>query len=121
MVYGALLCFTTQWGEQLPEWIQPQEVRYVVGFFVIFAAILISVTLVGGLISWIIRKTGLKGPDRTLGLCFGLLRGAIFVTLFILFARSTNFVQSRAWEYSVLLPYFEPLEAWLSNFIPYGE
>jgi membrane protein required for colicin V production len=105
-------------SEQLPDLIQPQEVRYVLGFFVIFGAILISVTLVSNLLSWIIRTTGLRGPDHTLGLCFGLLRGAMFVTLFVLLARSTALIEPQILESSILLPYLEPLESRLANFIP---
>lgn len=101
------------------EGIQPELLRYAIGFFIVFGLILLIGTLLNKLISWLISATGLKGPDRLLGLLFGAVRGVLFITLLMLAAENTAFTRIEAWQTSVLLPYFEPFGHWLYNFLPH--
>jgi membrane protein required for colicin V production len=106
-------------GERLPDIIQPAEVRYVIGFFIGFAAVLIAVTLLSKTVSWFVNSIGLKGPDRILGVLFGILRGVLCTALVILVKQSSSFSGSDVWRSSILIPYFEPLKQWLAELIPY--
>jgi membrane protein required for colicin V production len=58
-----------------PEWVDP------VGFILAFLATLIILILVARAIGSAVRKSALGGVDRTLGLVFGLARGAAVVII----------------------------------------
>jgi membrane protein required for colicin V production len=58
-----------------PEWVDP------VSFIVVFLITLIILMLVARAIGAIVRKSALGGVDRTLGLVFGLLRGAAVIII----------------------------------------
>jgi membrane protein required for colicin V production len=113
------IVFYESMAAQLPEIIQPAEIRHVIGFFIVFGIVLITVTVLSKSLSWLVKNIGLKGPDSILGVFFGGLRGILFIAIFILVTKSSSFAHSNAWRSSILIPYFEPLEYWLADLIPY--
>ena len=62
-------------------WISEPDVADVACFGVLFAAALLLLSVVSGMIGGLVRSSGLGGIDRTLGLVFGLVRGAGVVVL----------------------------------------
>src|SRR5688500_10774065 len=66
-------------GERLPEALGGAEARVLVAFVLVFVLALVSTTLVGVLLSRLLKAAGLGGLDRTLGGVFGLARGALVV------------------------------------------
>jgi membrane protein required for colicin V production len=64
--------FVRNWIPQ-PEWIDPAS------FIVVFIISLIILTLIARGIGGFVRRSALGGVDRTLGLVFGLARGAAVV------------------------------------------
>lgn len=106
-------------GQNLPKSIQPEEVRLLLAFALVFVITLLLGRILNHFISWLVLKTGMKGPDRFMGLLFGFLRGTVFITLLILVVRVTPLSKSNTWRASSLIPYFEPLEYWLRNLLPY--
>lgn len=56
-----------------PDWVDP------VSFIVVFLISLIVLMLIAGLLGRVARRSALGGVDRTLGLVFGLVRGAAVV------------------------------------------
>ncbi|MEA2743617.1 MAG: rane protein required for colicin production [Acetobacteraceae bacterium] len=58
-----------------PEWVDP------VSFMVVFLLTLIVLMLVARAIGGVVRRSALGGVDRTLGLVFGLVRGAAVVII----------------------------------------
>jgi membrane protein required for colicin V production len=64
--------FVRNWIPQ-PEWIDPAS------FIVVFIVSLIILTLIARGIGGFVRRSALGGVDRTLGLVFGLVRGAAVV------------------------------------------
>jgi membrane protein required for colicin V production len=56
-----------------PEWVDP------VSFIIVFLITLIVLILIARVIGGLVRKSALGGIDRTLGLVFGLARGAAVV------------------------------------------
>jgi membrane protein required for colicin V production len=58
-----------------PDWVDP------VSFVVVFLASLIVLMLIAGTIGRAVRRSALGGVDRTLGLVFGLARGAAVVII----------------------------------------
>jgi membrane protein required for colicin V production len=56
-----------------PDWVDP------VSFIVVFLISLIVLILIAGMLGRLVRQSALGGVDRTLGLVFGLARGAAVV------------------------------------------
>src|ERR1700733_9522223 len=56
-----------------PDWVDP------VSFIVVFLISLIVLMLIAGMLGRVVRRSALGGVDRTLGLVFGLARGAAVV------------------------------------------
>lgn len=57
------------------EWVDP------VGFSIVFLISLIVLTVVAGTVASFVRRSALGSVDRTLGLVFGLARGAVVVVI----------------------------------------
>jgi membrane protein required for colicin V production len=58
-----------------PDWVDP------VSFIIVFLGSLIVLMLIAGMIGRVVRRSALGGVDRTLGLVFGLARGAAVVII----------------------------------------
>jgi membrane protein required for colicin V production len=58
-----------------PAWVDPAS------FFVVFVLLLIILTLAARAIGSVVRSSALGGVDRTLGLVFGLARGAVVIMI----------------------------------------
>jgi membrane protein required for colicin V production len=58
-----------------PPWVEPAT------FVVIFLALLLVLMLIARAISGVVRNSPLGGLDRTLGLVFGILRGAALIII----------------------------------------
>lgn len=87
-----------------------------------FGLLFFMTLILGGLISFIlnhlIEKTGLSGTDRLLGLLFGVLRGAVLVSIVVMLAGVTPLPEDPWWKQSLLIPPFQSLAVWLKDHIP---
>lgn len=87
-----------------------------------FAALFFSTLILGGLISFIlnhlIEKTGLTGTDRLTGMLFGVIRGAVLVSIMVMLAGLTPLPEDPWWKESILIPPFQALAVWLKAHIP---
>ncbi len=103
---------------RLDDLIEVPSVRVIVAFVGVFVLVLV----VGGLVNYLLGKlvagTGLTGTDRLLGGLFGALRGVAIVTVGVIVATFTPFVEDPWWQESTLLPEFERLGTWLVGFFP---
>ena len=89
------------------------------------AIILIVVLIIGWLISsilaYVLRHSGLSITiDRTLGMAFGALRGAVVIAVVILLAQYLQLEQTRWWKRSKLLPYASATAGWMQGFAETG-
>ena len=64
--------YVRHWFER-PDWVDP------VSFIVVFLTSLIVLIMIAGVLGRAVRRSALGGVDRTLGLVFGLARGAAVV------------------------------------------
>jgi membrane protein required for colicin V production len=73
-----------------------------------YLIVFLGVLVMGGLITWSIRKlvvkTGLSSTDRMLGALFGMARGLLMVFSAVLFAGFTALPSQPIWQQSALLP-----------------
>jgi membrane protein required for colicin V production len=102
--FFAAVAFSPLVGAWLPEFGGSPVLRYLIAF----VAILIGALFVGALIAWplssVIRKSGLGFVDRFLGAMFGIARGMVVVTAFVLVAGITSLPRMDWWQNSALAP-----------------
>jgi membrane protein required for colicin V production len=89
------------------------------------AIILISVLILGWLLAsilaYMLRHSGLSiAVDRLLGMLFGVLRGAVVISVVILLAQFLQLEQTRWWKRSKLLPYATATAGWIQSFAETG-
>lgn len=98
--------------------IKSPTTQFVLAFAILFLATLILGAIVNYLISNLVKKTGLSGTDRVLGMALGGVRGVLIVAILILLAGFTSLPKDNAWTQSYLLPHFTTCVTWLEHFIP---
>lgn len=84
--------------------------------------VFVAVLLAGSLLTWLVSKlvdaAGLTGANRLFGAGFGVLRGLLIVTAFVLIARLTALRDEPALRASTLRPMLDPLATSLHAAIP---
>lgn len=87
-----------------------------------YIAIFLLVLILGGMLTWVIRriitKTGLSGTDRWLGALFGFTRGLLIVFSAVIFAGFTAIPKQPIWQESVLLPTMQTAARGLGQYLP---
>jgi membrane protein required for colicin V production len=87
----------------------------------IVLAVLIVGWLIAGILSHLLRHSGLSLlVDRLLGATFGLLRGAVVVAVFVLLGQFVEMTEVAWWQQSKLLPYAAELAGWIQTFAETG-
>ncbi len=74
----------------MPDSVQTPELRAVGAFIVIFVAALVVTTLLGIVLSHLVKAVGLGALDRTLGGMFGVARGVLVIVALALLAGLTT-------------------------------
>jgi membrane protein required for colicin V production len=89
----------------LHQWLRSPAAAAAAAFLAIAFAVMLAAGIIGRLIRWSMRTIGLGWADRLLGAAFGLLKGAVLVTLGVMvlvaFWPGSNVLQG-----SRLGPYF---------------
>ncbi|MGM0595065.1 MAG: CvpA family protein [Pseudomonadota bacterium] len=98
--------------------IEAPSLRLIVAFAILFIATLFLAGLINYLAVQLIKKTGLSGTDRMLGVIFGVARGALVVALLVLIGGMTPMPQDPWWREAQLLHYFQDIAVWLRQFLP---
>jgi membrane protein required for colicin V production len=78
--------------------------QWLIAFLLIVAAVLLISSVAGALFSRLTEVTGLRGLDRSLGLLFGLARGAILVVILVALAGLTELPKQDFWRKALLRP-----------------
>ncbi len=112
------LLFADALALRLEAWITVPSARMAVAFVVLFIAVLILGALVNTLVGQLVRKTGLTGTDRMLGVFFGVARGVVIVAVLVLVAGFTVIPQDPWWSESPLLVHFERMALWMRDYLP---
>jgi membrane protein required for colicin V production len=98
--------------------ISAPSVRIVVAFAVLFLATLLLGALINHLVMQLVRRTGLTGTDRMIGVVFGAARGVAIVVVLVLLSGLTPVPQDPWWRESLLIGHFEDAAIWLGGFLP---
>jgi len=118
LAFWVALLFYPHMATLLVDYVVTPSIRSFVAFTSLFVVTLILGALVNHLISQVVKKTGLSGTDRMLGIIFGLIRGVAIVTLLVLAAGATPMPKDDWWQNALLLEHFEKLAIWLQTFLP---
>ncbi|HAU1191425.1 TPA: CvpA family protein [Legionella pneumophila] len=102
----------------LSSYIQEQSVRTVIGFIIILFATLFVGGVVNAILSFILKRAGLSGTDRTLGMGFGFLRGVFIVALIMVAVKMTSLPYQEYSQKSKLYARFDPIVALLYSHLP---
>ncbi len=112
--------FAPSTAAMLVDQITISPLRHGIAFIILFLITLVSLGVINFLIGYIIKRSGLSSTDRLLGLFFGLLRGAIVVTILVFLGSITPLAQNAWWRDSVFIGVFQYVASWLWTFMPPG-
>jgi len=102
----------------LQNWIQDKTARTVASFVLIMLATLIAGGLLNALLSALMKRTGLSGTDRLLGMGFGLVRGVFIIAMIMVAVKLTSLPYEEYAKESRLYAKFDPLVDWLGAKMP---
>jgi membrane protein required for colicin V production len=101
------MSFSDRLSLLLVQWIQTDSWRLATAFGILFVLTLIVGAMLNHVLSEFVRMIGLGGLDRTLGVLFGVLRGAIVVVLLLVLARLLTLDEQ--WRDGFVMPMAEPV------------
>lgn len=107
-------------GSIFAEYVSSRAIANLLGFLTVSALVIIAGALIGKLLAMLFKWVGLSWLDRTLGGCFGLLRGLLIATgvVMMLMAFSTK-PPPRSVVNSALAPYMIDAARLFSRMAPY--
>lgn len=112
------LTFSEQAEPLLRDYIEIPSIRLLVAFVSLFIITLFLAAFVNYLVSQVVKKTGLSGTDRMIGIFFGIARGIVIIAVLVMIAGMTPIPQDPWWGESQLIHYFESIAQYISQFIP---
>lgn len=112
------LGFAAKLDPMLESFISVPSARLAAAFALLFFATLIIAGVVNYLAVQLVKKTGLSGTDRMIGVFFGIGRGCAVVAVLVLLAGLTPLPGDPWWSESMLLRYFVNMAVWLRDFLP---
>ncbi|NIP71885.1 MAG: CvpA family protein [Gammaproteobacteria bacterium] len=98
--------------------IESPTIRITLAFAVLFLLTLLAGSLANILVGRLVRRSGLSGTDRTLGVVFGLARGILLASVLVLLAGLTQLPREDWWNESLLLGQFQEIALWMTGFLP---
>ena len=105
-------------GPAMPQAIPGPELRIASAYVAVFVASLIVTSLVGLLLSKIVKAVGLGGVDRVLGAVFGTVRGVLIVLAATLIAGLTSAPRHPYWRDSASGPLLAQAAGALKPLLP---
>ncbi|PHQ81000.1 MAG: colicin V synthesis protein [Coxiella sp. (in: Bacteria)] len=119
-VIGIIVAF--KFSPALQQYIHQITKWGVLSYVVAFALIFLSVWLLGLLINLalrsVVKRAGLGGTDRMVGLVFGFLRGFLMVAVIMMFIDVSPFKNTQLVKNSALVPQFKGIVAMLDQYVP---
>ena len=114
------LTFSRKLSPFLGDIVSSPSLKISAAFCILFLATLILGALVSYLLSELVKKTGLTGSDRFLGMIFGIVRGLIITSIAVMVAGLTPLPEEPWWKESTLIPHFQSLAVWVREHTPSG-
>jgi membrane protein required for colicin V production len=102
----------------LKSYLQDETIRNIASFMLILIATLLLGSIVNAILSFILRKAGLGGTDRLLGMGFGLIRGVLIVSLIMLGIKMSSLPYQKYRTESKLYASLDPIVNTLYQHMP---
>ncbi|MDI9818854.1 MULTISPECIES: CvpA family protein [unclassified Legionella] len=102
----------------LQKYIQDKTARTVTAFIAILVGTLISGGIINAVLGFILKRSGLSGTDRILGMGFGFIRGVFIIALVMVVVKMTSIPYQDYANNSKLYARFDPIVDWLYNMTP---
>lgn len=102
----------------LEAYIQDATMRTVVAFLIILFSTLIIGGVINATLGYVLKRTGLSGTDRSLGLIFGFVRGVCLVAILMAGVKMTSLPYTTYAKESVLYAKFDPLVEKFQGYMP---
>ncbi len=112
------LAFSGDIAALLAKLISVPSVRIVVAFSMVLIFVLVLTALASHFASLVVKRTGLTGTDRVLGVVFGVARGAVIVGILVLLAGLTALPRDPWWREATLIPHFQRLAVHIRAMLP---
>jgi membrane protein required for colicin V production len=113
VAFWVALTFAQSLAELFLSGISLPSLRIVVAFAILFVITLVLTALVNRLAGQLVRRTGLTGTDRMIGMVFGVARGVVLVSVLVFLAGHTALAQDPWWQASAMIGVFQELALWL--------
>lgn len=102
----------------LQQYIQDKTIRTIAAFILVLIATLIVGAIVNALLSYVLKRSGLSGTDRMLGMGFGFVRGVFIVALILAVVKLTALPYQQYASQSQLYSKFDPVVDWICGLMP---
>lgn len=112
------LAFSGEIAALLAKIISVPSVRIIVSFSMVLIFVLVLTALASHFATLVVKKTGLTGTDRVLGVVFGVARGAVIVGILVLLAGLTALPRDPWWREATLIPHFQRLAVHIRAMLP---
>ena len=112
------ISFADKGAQFFASYIATPSMRQILSFTIIVIASLIILGLINLIIIRLLHLTGLSALDRFLGMFFGLARGIVVVMVLVMISGFTPFPKDPWWQASKLIPSFQSLAVWTSQYLP---
>ncbi len=108
------VAFHQQMVSVLTPWVDKLYLRDILAYVLLFTTALVLGSLATHLIAEVVKRSGLSGTDRLLGMIFGTTRGMIVVlaVLVLLPSLLTGIENDQWWQRSTLIPEFLLMRDW---------
>lgn len=116
--FGVAMLYAQHLDGVFADFISTPSLRVVLAFFLLFLVTLMIGALINNLAGQAVKKTGLSGLDRALGVVFGGFRGVVIVAVLVLLAGLTLLPEDPWWQASMFLPWFEAIAIMMTDFLP---
>lgn len=102
----------------LSSYIEDKSIRTAFGFIIILFGTLLVGGIINAFLSFILKRAGLSGTDRTLGMVFGFLRGVFIVALLMVAVKMTSLPYQEYSQKSKLYARFDPVVDLIYSHLP---
>ncbi len=113
VAFWVALNFSTALATHFENSIKAPPMRLAVSCIVLFVGSVLIGSVITYVITQLVKRSGLTGTDRFIGVFFGIARGILLVALLVLVGELSDLPQKNGWMNSQLIPQFESVVQWL--------
>ena len=102
----------------MPASIDTPSLRVMSAFLATFVLAFIAMMIVSAIITALLKRVGMGGADRGLGVVFGFMRGMAIVLIVVLVGGMTTLPREPSWRHAVSAEWFESVALTLKTWLP---